>query len=52
MGNIERYAPLHHGLDVTALLALCSRWVEKIESAEYTLNPWTPEAAPRVMLEV
>jgi hypothetical protein len=48
--NIEPYGPIHLHLDVAALCENCRGWVESIESAGYTRNPWTPEKAPTLNL--
>ena len=48
--NLEPYAPLHHALDVGGLLALLKAEQEKIVRSDFQVNPWSPEAAPRLVL--
>jgi predicted metal-dependent hydrolase len=48
--NLAAYAPMHHALDVSALLDLLRTTREKVEASGYTLNPWSPENAPRLNL--
>ena len=48
--NLARFAPWHHGLDVAALCQLLSRYADEIVASDYTINPWSPETAPKVEL--
>ena len=50
--NLSPFAPLRHGLDVSALLQLLRIEREKIESSEFARNPWSPESAPRLELSL
>jgi hypothetical protein len=45
-GNLAGYGDRHEGLDLAAVHALIGHWVNAIESADYAVNPWTPESAP------
>ena len=49
--NLASFAPRHHGLDVTALCQLLNRYVDQIIASEYTINPWSPETAPKLTLQ-
>lgn len=48
--NLASFAPLHHGVDVTAFLELLKTHRERIQQSDYRHNPWTPDSAPRLML--
>jgi hypothetical protein len=48
--NLSRFAPRHHGLDVAALCKLLSRYADEIVASDYTINPWSPETAPKLRL--
>jgi predicted metal-dependent hydrolase len=48
--NLASFAPCHRGLDVAALCQLLSRYADKIVASDYTINPWSPETAPRLQL--
>ncbi len=50
MRNIAPFAPLHHRLDVNALLLLCENHVAALIAGHFTRNPWSPESAPRIAL--
>jgi Domain of unknown function (DUF309). len=50
--NLVNFAPCHHGLDVAALCQLLSRYAEEIVASDYTINPWSPETAPKLKLSV
>ena len=50
MRNIASFAPTHHRLDVTALLALCEEHVSALAHGDFERNPWTPANAPRLDL--
>ena len=49
--NLASFAPWHHGLDVTALCQLLNRYADEIVASDYTINPWSPETAPKLTLE-
>lgn len=48
--NLAPFAPWHHALDVAALCQLLSRYADDIVASEYTINPWSPETAPKLTL--
>ena len=48
--NLAEFVPWHHGIDVTALCQLLSRYAEKIVASDYTINPWSPKTAPKLKL--
>ena len=48
--NLADFAPLNHGLDVAGLCHLLSRYAEEIVASDYTVNPWSPETAPKLDL--
>src|SRR6266498_537407 len=50
--SLSRFGPLHHGLDVTALCQLLRAFADRIVGSDYTTNPWSPETAPKLKLNV
>jgi predicted metal-dependent hydrolase len=48
--NLTDFSPWHHGLDVAALCLLLSRYADEILASDYTINPWSPETAPKLHL--
>jgi hypothetical protein len=50
--NLSPYAPWHMGLDISAVLALVSHHVSRIEASGFSSNPWHPDTAPRLELRV
>ena len=46
MENLHRYAPTHHGIDLSVSVALCKRFVLLIDQSDFSLNPWNPTTAP------
>ena len=48
--NLANFAPWHHALDVAALCQLLGRYADEIVASDYTINPWTPETAPKLQL--
>jgi hypothetical protein len=48
--NLSRFAPRHHGLDVSALCQLLRTWADRIVESDYKRNPWSPETAPKLEL--
>jgi Domain of unknown function (DUF309) len=49
-GNLTRFAPRHHDLDVTAFCGLLCRYAGQIVESNYKTNPWSPETAPKLHL--
>jgi len=50
--NLEPYEPTRHQFDVTGFLQLLRRQVDAIVASQHQRNPWTPEAAPKISLEL
>src|ERR1700736_6601122 len=50
--NLSIFAPRHQGLDVAALCQLLRAQVDQIVASDYKINPWSPEAAPKLRLLV
>jgi predicted metal-dependent hydrolase len=48
--NLSRFAPRHHGLDVTAFCRLLHTCADQIVASDYKTNPWSPETAPKLEL--
>ena len=48
--NLANFAPWHHRLDVAALCQLLTRYAGQIVASDYTMNPWSPETAPKLEL--
>jgi len=46
--NLANFAPWHHGLDVAALCKLLRGYGDEIVASDYTINPWSPETAPKL----
>ncbi len=46
--NIAPFGPRHLGIDVEGMQGFCREWRVRIEESNFELNPWTPEAAPRL----
>jgi predicted metal-dependent hydrolase len=49
-GNLSRFAPRHHGLDVAAFCKLLRASADQIVASDYKTNPWSPETAPKLKL--
>lgn len=50
--NLSIFAPRHQGLDVAALCQLMRAQIDQIVASDYKINPWSPEAAPKLRLLV
>jgi len=50
--NLENFTPWHHALDVATLCKLLSRYADEIVASDYIINPWSPETAPKLKLDV
>jgi hypothetical protein len=48
--NLAPFVPVHLGLNVDAVLALCSDWRMRITESNYCMNPWQPHAGPGIHL--
>ena len=44
--NLERFAPRHERLDVARLLRVSDEWIARLESAQFTVNPFNGDNAP------
>ena len=49
--NLTKFAPWHHGLDVAAVSELLTRYADDIVASDCTINPWSPQTAPRLHLQ-
>ncbi len=50
IANLAGYGPRHLSLDVDALCALCAGQMSAIAQSDFTRNPWSPGATPRLAL--
>ena len=48
--NLAPFGPRHLGIDVEEVLDFCRGWRDRIEESNFQVNPWAPEAAPRLAL--
>jgi len=48
--NLAAYPPVHYDLDLAAILALCRAMIATLAASAWTVNPWSPEAAPFLRL--
>lgn len=48
--NISGFGPLHMGLDVDKLSALCNELSRRIENSDFQVNPWSLELRPTISL--
>lgn len=48
--NLASFGPVHHALNVVALCQLLTRYADEIVASDYTINPWSPETAPKLEL--
>ena len=46
--NLTPFRPLRHGFDVDSLCDLLREKCQQIVDSDYTLNPWSPETAPKL----
>lgn len=51
-GNLAPYGPHHLALDVEAARVLCARQAAALAESGFTRNPWSPQTAPRLALEL
>jgi len=49
-GNLARFSPQRHGLDVAAFCELLRDYADRIVQSDYKTNPWSPESAPKLNL--
>ena len=50
LANFAPYPSLHRDLDLAALALFCHEHIEALAATGYTVNPWSPEKAPRLTL--
>lgn len=50
--NLSSFAPRHHGLNVAALCQLLRAYADQIIASGYKTNPWSPDTAPKLTLDV
>ena len=50
--NLSRFSPRHHGLDVAAFRELLRGFADRIVASDYKANPWSPETAPKLRLQI
>ena len=50
--NLETYTPRWLQLDVAAVIRLADTQTAAIIASDFTVNPWAPESAPQLYLEV
>ena len=48
--NLMSFAPVHHRLDVAAFCELLRAYADEVVASDYTINPWSPETAPKLQL--
>ncbi|MDX2225721.1 MAG: DUF309 domain-containing protein [Verrucomicrobiae bacterium] len=46
--NLAPFAPMHLGFDVTSFRNLLQVFHQKLEGADFTLNPYSPDTAPHI----
>lgn len=50
--NLSAYQPRHLGLNLETVSALMESHASRIEASGYSLNPWNPESAPQLRLDL
>ena len=46
--NLSKFAPLHHNLNVAVFCKLLRKYADETVASDYTVNPWSPETAPKL----
>lgn len=46
--NLEKYPGVHEQLDLVAVLALITEWLQRLEEGDFALNPLTAYTAPEL----
>lgn len=46
--HLRLYPPLHHGLDVGAVVKTIQWWLGQIEAGQFDTNPLTPDKYPKL----
>jgi predicted metal-dependent hydrolase len=49
--NLEKYPRAHERLDLSAVQAMMTDWLQRLEQSDFTINPLTPQTVPRLELE-
>ena len=47
---MQKYASVHEQLDVKNVLDLIAEWLGRLESSEFTVNPLSQSAPPKLAL--
>jgi len=50
--NLSQFAPRHHGLDVAAFCQRLRGFADRIIASDYKTNPWSPDRAPKLRLQI
>jgi hypothetical protein len=50
--NLAPFAPAHLHLDVAEACALCRRLADEVTASDFQRNPWQPERAPQLRLDL
>ncbi len=50
--NVEMYPQTHHFLNIPALIQLCDKYLDALESTEFCMNPWHPDRRPTLSLDI
>ncbi|MGF1450793.1 MAG: DUF309 domain-containing protein [Opitutales bacterium] len=50
--RLAAYPGVHRDFDCAAMIALCERQIQLLEQARFARNPWDPERAPRLILNL
>ncbi len=50
--NLKQFADFHEGLDLTVVRALVDHWLSQLEKDQFSRNPLTTAAAPKLDLPV
>src|SRR5207244_7929539 len=48
--NVEKYPNVHEHLDVKYLLELIAEWLGRLEASEFSVNPLSQTAPPKLIL--
>ncbi|SDT86885.1 protein of unknown function [Verrucomicrobium sp. GAS474] len=48
--NLAQYPDIHLDFDAAGARRLCREWIGKLEHSGFTVNPLTPESAPKLGL--
>ncbi|HEU0207937.1 MAG TPA: DUF309 domain-containing protein [Candidatus Udaeobacter sp.] len=48
--NLANFMPRYHRLDVADLCQLLNQYADQIVASDYTINPWSPNTAPKLEL--